>query len=290
MATRYFNDIILAVARRLKSPRTLATDNNTTLGITATYSSAVLADYVNRSVKDMLIDCYKKFGVKYLCQMFPEYIKTSGSLTLQAGCVVKPADCFIVMNLKTSDNTIEFKKLTQEQVENVRTGNEKLIVPSATRPVFWEENGSIYTLGVTTGDVVARYIVLHQDILPISTVATNGNWLTGSDGAWTASTRLLSGTMAVAVVAGDVNKKILFRTATKVYGGRIENFVSAGSFNVSGDGLPSGNITSGSVIAILISDNDVDSSDIKLNIYFHSEIIDRAVQYGLADAKNNVVL
>ena len=283
MATTKLNTVILATARRLKAPRTLATDD------AGSYTSLLLTEYVNRSIKDLLLDKYIQFGDKAFRELFPEYVKTSGSLTLTSGVTAKPSDCFVVTDLVDSTGLISFKKLSQDEVDDVRRSQNKIIVPSSTRPVFYEEAGNIYTLGITSGTVIARYIQSPSDLTPITTSATNGNWYTGSDGAWTASTRLLAGTMNSSFASTDINKKILFRTATIVYSGTIESFVSTTSVIVRGDGLPTGNIVAGSVVAIMVSDVEIDSSDLKINLYWLAEIIDRAVAYGLKDAKNNVI-
>jgi hypothetical protein len=47
----------------------------------------------------------------------------------------------------------------------VRSGQDGIIVPSATRPVFWEEDGIVKTLGILDANVIGRYIKLHADIV-----------------------------------------------------------------------------------------------------------------------------
>ncbi len=290
MSTTKLNQIITDVARLLKHPITLATDDTDLTGNASPYTSTLLTRYVNNAVRDLLLENYRSYGDRAFMELFPEYVKTSGVLTLAAGVVQKPTDAFLVLNMKLSDNSVFFTRIKQSVVEDIRSGKEKLIVPSATSPVFWDEAGSIYTLGLLAGDVVMRYIVTHQDILPITVVASHGNWLTGANGAYTAATRLLAGTMNSNFAAADKNKFVMFRTATDTYCGRIESRVSNSSVVVIGDNLPAGNIVAGSVLAIIVSDVEPDSSDLKINQYWHKEIIKRAVDAAMQDAKNNIVL
>ena len=386
MATTLFNSVLLDVARRLKAPRTLATDDTDINGLTSPYTSAILTKHINRSVRDLLIEFYTKFGETAFCEMFQQYIKTSGNLALSSGAVAKPTDCFYVLDLRTaltssgtgggkaslypngvgnwtastktlssltmttafsaadvgkkimfqtattgnvyfgliasyvsatsvtvsgdnlpasdiSTNDISamvvdydiwatysatfFEKLKQKEVEDIRSGYDGLTKPSSTRPVFWEENGYIYTLGITTGNVVARYIVTHQDVTPVTSAVGNGNWATITSGAWNAATRALTTTMNTSFAATDVGKKIMFRSTTVTYFGIIERFVSTTSVIIRGDGLPGSDIP-GTVAEVVVSDIDPDSSDLKLNQYWCAQVINRAVTYALQDSKSNV--
>jgi hypothetical protein len=289
MATVKFNTILIDVAQRLKSPRAYATDNVDVNGNTSTYSSSMLAKHINRAIRDLLLDKYNTLGEIGFAEMFPEYIKTSGALTLAAGLAAKPVDAFIVTGLRLSDDTVKFDRIKPVMVEDIKTSREKQIIPSATRPVFWDEHGSINTLGLLSGSVIMRYIITHEDIVPVSSVATTGKWNTSNDGAFTFATRLLAGTMSTVFSALDVNKRVMFRTSANTYAGRIESYVSASSVVVIGDNLPSGNIVAGNVLQIIVSDVEPDSSDLKINNNFFAEIINRAVQYALADAKNGVM-
>lgn len=278
MATTKFNAIILAAARRLKTPRAAATTD------VEPYTSAILTEYANRAVRDMLTEHLKGMGEARFAEFFPEYVKESGALALSTGVTAKPSDALLVLDVVNDTKTLKFYKLAQPSVQSVRAGIDKLIVPSATRPVFFEENALIQTLGVTTGNIIARYIQTHQDISPIITAAGNGNFNTAA-GSWTASSRTLAATMNAAFVAGDMNKRIMFRSATVVYAGWIERQVTAGSVVVRGDGLPTANITAGNVIDVMVSDLDPDASDLKLNAAWHGAIIDRMVALAMADAR-----
>jgi hypothetical protein len=278
VSTLIFNSVLRAVARRLKAERTLATDD------AGAYTSVLLTEYVNRAIKDLLIDKYLQLGDDRFRTLFPEYVKTSGALTLSGGVVAKPNDAFVITNLSTSGG-IEFKKLKQSQVEDVRRGTEMIIVPSASRPVFWEEAGNIYTLGVTSGDVVARYIQTPADITPSTVSAGNGNFNTAT-GAYTSATRTLVVSMNANFTASDINKTIIFRSATVTYLATIESCSAVNTVVLrAGNGLPAGDVAT--VAQVMVS--DLQSEDLKINPYFHADIINRAVAYGLMDAQQGVI-
>jgi hypothetical protein len=213
-------------------------------------------------------------------------VKTSGALALVAGSVAKPTDCLYVMNV--NNTTYGFPRISQKSVEGVVTGINRVIVPSATKPFFYEEGGNIKTLGVTAGNITARYIVVHQDMAPSLSSAGSGKYGTGITTAiYTLATRTLSAaTMSAAFAAIDVSKRITFIGEVQVYWGRIASYVSATSVILSGDGLPPWNIGMGDIHAILVVDNDNDTADLKLNEYWHPEIVQRCVQMALADTKN----
>jgi hypothetical protein len=288
MATTKFNSILMDVATRLKSPRAYATYDVDLNGNASVYTSALLTKHINRAIRDLLKEKYESMGDAVFMESFPEYVRTSGVLTLAAGVVAKPVDAFMVVGMSVSTYAVKFDHVKQTIVDDIRTGREKQIVPSATRPVFWDESGVINSLGLLAGNVVMKYIVTHQDIVPVISSGT-GNWLTGSDGAWTAATRLLAGTMHASFATTDVNKRVMFRNSTNTYEGRIESRGSNTTVVLIGDNLPAGNITTGSVLAIMVSDTDSDSSDLKINSNYHAEIINKAVEYALMDAKAAVI-
>jgi hypothetical protein len=79
----------------------------------------------------------------------------------------------------------------------------------------------------------------------------------------------------------------MFKASTNaIYFGNIESFVSTTSVVVRGDAIPAGNLAS--VTDVLVSDVQ-ETTDLKINSYWHAELIDRSVRYGIADAKNNVI-
>jgi hypothetical protein len=287
MATTRFNSNILAAARRLKDERSSASPTDDTGHV---FSSALLSEYENRSVRDVLKKVYDDLGEKAFGNVFPEYMLTSGALNLSAGALVKPADCWHVVDLVKSDLSVKFHKLKSSEIEDVRAAQNGVIVPSATRPVFWEEAASIYTLGLVNATVIARYIKTHPDLVVSTDAVGNGKiHTTAADLDWHASTKVLevAGTTTF-VIDADVGKMIIFRTAAVVYVGRIASVsapTTATEITVSGDALPAGNIHPSDIIEVLVSDLWPDGTDLLLNPNWYGAIIDSMVAFGLEDLK-----
>lgn len=281
MATTRFNANILVGARRLKAPRTLATND------VLPYTSAILADYQNRAVLDILRQTLQAAGARETALLFPEYVKPSGVLTLVANAVAKPTDALAIVELMKSDGTVYFSKLKQDEVQAVITGADGLIVPSAVNPVFWEEAGSIKTLpiAVAAWDVIARYVQTPEDLAAIVGTASVGKWST-STGSWTAATRrLVLAAQSTNFAATDVGKKIMFRSASATYEGIISAYVAVGTVELIGEGLPTGDIASPGVIHALMTDVGT-TADLKINRIWDQVIVDKMVEMGLQDAGN----
>jgi hypothetical protein len=287
MATVVLDSLILAAARKLKDQRTSAGPGDDTGHV---YNSALLTEYANRAVRDFLKDAYKTLGRDGFPELFPEYIKQSGTLTLSSGAVAKPADAFFIVDLVVSDLSLKFDPLPQSKVPQVQVGDAGLDNASATHPKFWEEAGYIKTLGVTTGNVIARYIKKHSDLVVVTDAVGNGIiYTTAANLTWTAATKLLTIASTTGLLdSGDLNKLILFRTSTVVYVGRISAVSEAGGstlVTLTGDGLPAGNISPSNIVEFVISDLWPDDSDLVLNQNWHGEILDRMVGMGEQDAE-----
>lgn len=285
MATTKFNNNILLAARRLKDRRTDASVNGDT---GQRYSSALLTNYQNKAIKELLREKFAEIGAAEFMRAFPELVKTSGVLTLTAGVVAKPSDAFLVIDLDSSDYAVHFDVLEQSEVQRVRSGADPLKAPSATLPVFWDENGSINTLGLTTGSVVARYIVKPDDLAVITSAAGNGK-KNSANGQYTTATKLLQATMSTGFASGDENRVVMFydNAAGKVYYGTIASVKDADEVYLSGDGLPAADIAAGNVTIVLME--QLQDADVKLNALWFGNIVDRMVQYGLADAQAGIV-
>lgn len=287
MATTRFNANILEAARRLKDQRTSA---GTSEDSSKRYKSAVLSAYQNRAVRDIIRETYEALGEAF-GDVIPEQVKTSGTLSLTAGVVAKPSDAWYALDLVKSDRTVKFWKLPHRQVEDVLTGSDGLIVPSATRPVFWEEGQNVKTNGLTSGNVIMKYVRAHQDISVITSATGNGTiYTTANDLTWTAATK----TLTVALQAGlltsaDVNKLLMFRTSGIVYVGRIESVSGDLDVVLFGDGLPAGNIAVPNIIEFVVSDLQPDGNDLTLNAEFDGEIVDRMIEFGLKDAQAGII-
>lgn len=277
MATSKFNGILTEIFQRLKDPIA----NGTLDG--ETYTNKLMRDHCNRAVRDFLIERIVQFGERGFAEAHPEYVKTGGAITLTAGTVAKPIDCFSVIDLYVSGG-VRFTKIEQYQVADIVNGTNPVVVPSGTSPVFWEEGSNIYTLGVITGNVTPRYIITHQDISPTINSSTNGNW--GSTGTFTASTNTLVATMNSSFALADVNKKIFFRSSTTTYSGYIARYTNATTVALAGNNLPSIDITT---VQIIVSDASPDSTDLLLNPYWFGEIVERTVSYALKDSTSSII-
>lgn len=292
MATTLFNSNIIEFASRMKDARTsaaIAGDTSANGGPTR-YTSAQCARYENRSIRDLLLEWFQKLGPDHFEELFPEYVKTGSAITLVAGVVAKPVDAFIVLDLKKSDGTVKFRRLEQKLVQDVIMNTDGLIVPSPTSPVFYEENGNIVALGITSGNVIPRYIVTHQDIAVSTVSAGNGKIKTGGGTLYTQATQTIGiCTMNVPFAAGDENKRIMFvdtSAGTVVYYARIASVISATSVSIYGDGLPPGDLFAATIPTVIVADNDI--TDLTLNQYWFGEVIERMIKFAMEDAKNFV--
>jgi len=287
MATTRFNNLILKLSRLVKEART----DPSTAGDTAKqrFKSALLVDYVNRAMKVFVQEMLQALGPNKFSETFPEMVKTSTTLTLSGGSVTLPTDAWIVTDLDKSDYSLRFFSLRQEEVQMVRGGAHKLIVPSATKPVFWQEQDKLYTLGLTSGDVKARYIVSPQDIAIIMTASGAGTqYQTSANLTWTAATKLLTVNADIDAAATWVNKVCTFRTATNVYIGRITAAAQAlapdiATITLDGPALPAGDIGAGLILDLMIPDDLPDQTDLILDPVHDDAILSRAYQLALND-------
>lgn len=287
MATTLFNNIILAAASRVKDARTsaLASDDGN-----KRYSSAQWAKYLNTSIRDLLIENIQKYDLEMFSDIFPEYVKTGGNVTILAnssgGYFAKPSDCFTMMDLRVS--TLFIRRIKSEKIQQILTDRDPLIVPSAAEPIFYQEGASVYVLGISSGSATPRYIKTHQDIVPTTGSAGNGKYCTTPDVAtWTVATRRLNAaTMNIAFDANDVGKKIVVvdKANSVIFDGIIDSYISASSVTISGDGIGTQNLSAGDIDSVAVLDRDL--NDLQINQYWHGELINRTVAYALKDAKD----
>ncbi|GEM_PF-6769254 len=283
MATTRFNNNILLAARRLQDVRT---DPSPTGDSGRRHKSALLQDYQNRAIREIIFDAYKSLG-RGFGSMIPEYVRTSGILTVSGAQATRPADSWIVTELIDSAKTLKFVPISDDEVFDVTVGKRTLIVPSNSRPCFYQEGDKVVILPSSTSitGVIARYIRVHQDIVVNTSLSTDGNYLLTAPAAWTAATRQLTATMGFPFAIADINKLIMFKNAGIVYSGRIEAWISAVIVTVIGDGLPTGNLAA--VDTVLVGDNSPDASDLILKATWDSVIVDKMVQYATLDAVRN---
>lgn len=280
MATPILNGVILQASRRVQEYRTSAAATDDT---GRRWTSANWTDYANNALRDLLLDKLQKLGPAAFAAAFPEYVKNSGTIVLVSGEVAMPDGALAVLELKDAANAFTFFPVPQSQVYTVQSGRDKMIVPSSTYPVFWTESGVIKTLGVTAGNVVARYIYAPSDLAVITTADGNGK-KNSANGSWTAATNRLTIAMAGNFVSGqDENRLVMFydNNAGKVYYGRIASIGGTGYCTLTGDGLPTSNIAAGDVTIALME--QLSDPDILLNRMWHGELIERMVKYALSD-------
>jgi hypothetical protein len=284
MATTILNSLIIQASRMIQEYRT---DAGTGGDSNKRFKSSNWTDYTNRALRDLLRDKLAQLGSKQFAEQFAEYIKTSGVLTVVSGSVSKPSDALWVLEVAKSDLSIWYDRVPEEEVMSVKTGRNMMIVPTSTKPVFWEENGSINTLGLTAGNIVARYIEAPSALAVITSAAGNGKKNT-ANGQYTAATKLLQATMSTGFAAGDENRVVMFydNAAGKVYYGTIASVKDADEVYLSGDGLPAANIAAGSVTIVLME--QLQDADVKLKSIWHGELLERIVKYALADTIGSI--
>ncbi len=287
MATTEFNTIVRNVARRLQEAQADAAGYLS--GTFDTYSAALVAQYVNRAVSDLVLKKTEKLQDR-VADVLPEMVRTSGALTLATGRVARPVDCLFVLGGVTSPGNVYLTPLRGAQVSVAIARVDAKLKPSACEPMLYDEGGYLNTLGITSGDIVVRYVVKHQPITISEAAAGNGKWLTGADGAYTASTKRLAGTFSTVLAAGDAGKQVMLRTATKVYHATIASVVSGTIAVLAGTDVPAADVAAGSVVAVLVSDLSPETTDLQLGAQWFTEIEDSAVRRAIADAQRGLLL
>ena len=289
MATSLFNGLIITASQRLKDARTDPTVNG---DIGRRYSSSLLQKYANQAVRDLLLAQLNASSDKFSAD-FSDYVKPGNQLALTQtttggvtyGIVPTPAEAFLVISLQTTAG-VKFRHLKATEIQDVKLGVDGLIVPSATNPVFWEENGSIWTLGVVTGNVIPRYVRTHQDIT-VSTSAAGAGKKNSGNGSYAAASQTLTIAMTGNFVQGtDENDRIMFwdNAASKVYYARIGSIPSTGACTLLGDGLPTVDIAAGNITICMMATNDI--TDLILDQSWFEQVLDGMLKYAMIDAKN----
>lgn len=285
MATVVINDLILKAARAVQEYRASAGAAGDSASFR--FTSTNWTDYVNRSVREYLSTELERLGTEGFRKKYPEYEKPSGTLTLVSGSVAKPSDALVVVDLLKSDNSVGFDKVDKEKLRSILTSRNPLIVPSAARPVFWEEEGNIKTLGLTSGNVIARYIKTHTDVVVVTGTAGAGKKNTAA-GQYTNSTKVLKATMSSAFTTADIGRRVMFFETdfNNVYFVRISNYKAADEVYITGinnddSGLPGSDLSAGSVTILLME--QAANEDVVLNKMWHDEIVKRMVAYAMAD-------
>ena len=290
MSTTRFSENIIEASTRIQDARTDATAAGDSSPLKR-YSSVQWSRYENNSLRDILLEEFTKSADTFE-NKFPFYVKTGVALTpaytSSTGVIARPSDVFVIIDLQT-DGGVNILRLRPDEIQDVKLGIDPINVASPTHPYYYEEQGNIITLGLTTGNIIPRYVSIHQDIAPSNASPGSGK-MNSAGGSYVASTQVLTIAMTGNFVAGtDENKRIMIfdTNATKVYYGRIASIPTIGTAVLSGDNLPSANITGTNVSIALVSDNDI--TDLTQNFdNMRDEIIKRMLVYAQMDALNSV--
>ena len=283
MATTRFNANILAASRRLQQNRTQAGPAGDSGN---RYTSARLSDYQNRAIRDLVRAGFEK-GADLFALRFPQMLKTSDLIAVDGlSTLAIPSSVWLIVDAWLESKKL--KRIPDHRIADVRSGVDRLIVPSATEPAYYIENGGTYFLPApATGNLYYRFVQEHTDIV-VSTAASGVGNKNTANGTFTAATKTLTAAMTIAFASADVGKRVIFSTVngigglTGVYESLIYSQTSATAVVLggSGDYLP---IADETVSAVLVSDYTPDISDIILSRYEDGAIIDLMVQYAMQD-------
>lgn len=277
-ATVRFNANILAVARRLQDTRTYPTSAGDS---ERRYAAAILAEYQNKAIKDIIADMYNKVGPMFP-MVLPECVKVSGTISLASGVGSFPSDAWRFLEVATSDFSVYMHELLDDVIA-VKSGRHGTIVPSATEPVWYQEGRKLYILPTSIASVAGRYIISPTDILALTSVS--GGLYNLANGAYTYATKTLVVTMNSAFTVDDVGRTVTMKIDSTgyVHIGRIGAFTNGTTVVLEGINLPGTDVTVNQVHA---PDTNADATDVILSSVWDPEIQDRMAMYALADAKN----
>lgn len=156
-----FGANILTAARRLHDERTAA---ESTGDSEKRYTSDLLRQYENMSIRDIVRENYLQFGPK-LRMVMPEMVLESTDITLTSGNGTLPLDCWIVLEAAKSDYSLYYTKIDQD-VLKVRAVRDPLLAFSASKPAFYQIGLSMQVLPTTvTGPARAFYVKTPVDVL-----------------------------------------------------------------------------------------------------------------------------
>lgn len=276
MITTRFNANILKAARALQSRRTTATAAG---DAGERYTSARLSDYQNHAIRRILLEELAAAGsVRGLTERLPWYVSTTPSVAVSGASTPVPADGWLVESVTGALK--KFRHAPDRTVAGILAGTEKVLVPTAAEPVWWQEGLSVIFRPSLDAEVLSlRYIRRHVDLVVLDSPAAGGK-INLAPGAFTAATRTLTVTMNVPFAAADVNKPFSFYDGTVVYDGFILSVAGATAVVAGGDALPAVNK---SVVTMLVSDSS--PGDVLLPDIYDPRIVAYMVEAALNDAK-----
>lgn len=277
MITTRFNTNILTAARKLQASRTVATAAG---DASQRLTSARLADYENTAIRRILLEEYSSLGIPGFVATLPWYVRTSPEVIVTGPPIDLPADGWMVESVVAAG--VKFRHALPHQIAGILAGTERVLVPSAAEPVWWQEEGFVQVRpALVATPVTLRYIRRHEDLAVLDSPATSGK-INLAPGTYVAATKTITVSMNVALSSADINKRFSFYDGAIVYDGFVVSVPETTALIAGGDALPSVNKT---VVTLLLSDNS--PGDILLPDSYDPRIVAYMVEAALTDAKLN---
>ena len=138
MITTRFNTTILTAARKLQASRTVATAAG---DASQRLTSARLADYENTAIRRILLEEYSSLGIPGFVATLPWYVRTSPEVIVTGPPIDLPADGWMVESVVAAG--VNFRHALPHQIAGILAGTERVLVPSAAEPVWWQEEGFV---------------------------------------------------------------------------------------------------------------------------------------------------
>lgn len=155
-----FGANILHAARKLHDNRAVAEASGDG---TLRYSSAILCQYQNLAIRDIIREQYLQHQEK-LIKVMPEMVIESADITLSSGLGTLPTDCWVVLEAAKSDYSIYYTKIDQD-VLKVKASRDPLLAPSSSKPAFYQIGLQIQVLPTSvTGPARAFYVRQPADV------------------------------------------------------------------------------------------------------------------------------
>ena len=162
-----FGANIITAARRLHDYRAVAESSGDGA---LRYTSDLLRQYQNMAIKDLIRETYVA-ARDQVDKILPEMVSESADITLSGGGVgTLPTGVWIVLEAAKSDYSIYYQKIDQNPLK-VRANRDALMVPSATKP-FWYQIGT--TIQILPTNVTGPIHVWALSVPPDTVLDTAG--------------------------------------------------------------------------------------------------------------------
>lgn len=159
MTTTHFNSLILQLAQRLQDERA----GNAIGGSWKTYSTNLLAQYINQACRDYVKEGYKALKFKDFSKEFSEYIKLAtinitGGVGSLAGNVLEPISLMYV------DVILYATWFAPDRYAMLKSGFDTEDKPDSKNPMWTFMDRKIYTLGILEGQFEMITVNGHSDV------------------------------------------------------------------------------------------------------------------------------